>query len=159
MLWINKYHSSSIKETCFIERYQYVIYIHLSANNDRFICNLQRLKSNGYHYNDAIMSAIASQITGLTIVYSIIYSDEDLRKHQSSASLAFVPGIHRWSVKSPHKRPVTRKCFHLMMSSWFNGIAVIFHNLWISSCIAPVWTVSWYGVSVSKYFRNHMNEK
>ena len=35
------------------------------------------------------MDAIASQITSLTIVYSIIYSDADQRKHQSSASLAF----------------------------------------------------------------------
>ena len=57
------------------------------------------------------MSAIASQITSLTIVYSIVYSDADQRKHQSSASLAFVRGIHRWSVNSPHKRPVTRKMF------------------------------------------------
>ena len=40
------------------------------------------------------------------------------RKHQSSASLAFVRRIHRWPVNSPHKWPVTRKCFHLMTSSW-----------------------------------------
>ena len=31
------------------------------------------------------------------------------KKHQSSASLAFVRGIHRWPVNSPHKGPVTRK--------------------------------------------------
>ena len=47
------------------------------------------------HYNDVIMGAIASQITSLTIVYSIVYSDADQRKHQSSASLAFVRRIHR----------------------------------------------------------------
>ena len=47
------------------------------------------------HYNDVIMGAIASQITSLTIVYSIFYSDADQRKHQSSASLAFVRGINR----------------------------------------------------------------
>ena len=40
-----------------------------------------------------------------------IYLDADQRKHQSSASLAFVRGIHRWPVNSPHKRPVTRKIF------------------------------------------------
>ena len=57
------------------------------------------------------MSAIASQITSLTIVYSIVYSDADQRKHQSSASLAFVRGIHRGPVNSPHKWPVTRKMF------------------------------------------------
>ena len=40
----------------------------------------------------------------------------DRRKHQCSASLAFVRGIHRGAVNSPHKWPVTRKCFHLMTS-------------------------------------------
>ena len=49
------------------------------------------------------MSTIASQITSLTIVYSTVYSDADQRKHQSSASLAFVLGIHRG--------PVTQKMF------------------------------------------------
>ena len=53
------------------------------------------------------MGAMASQITSLTIVYSIVYSGGDHRKHQSSASLAFVRGIHRWPVNSPHKGPVT----------------------------------------------------
>ena len=62
------------------------------------------------HYNDVIMGAMASQITSLTIVYSSVYS-ADQRKHQSSASLAFVKGIHRWPVNSPHKGPVTRKMF------------------------------------------------
>ena len=47
------------------------------------------------HYNDVIMGAMASRITGLTIVYSTVYSGTDQRKHQSSASLAFVRGIHR----------------------------------------------------------------
>ena len=49
-----------------------------------------------YYRNDVIMSAIASQITSLTIVYSTIYSGADQRKHQSSTSLAFVRWIHRW---------------------------------------------------------------
>ena len=57
------------------------------------------------------MGAIASQITSITIVYSTVYSDTDQRKHQSSASLAFVRGIHRGPVNSPHKWPVTRKIF------------------------------------------------
>ena len=63
------------------------------------------------HYNDAIMSAMASPITSLTIVYSTVCSFADQRKHQSSASLTFVRGIHRRPVNSPHKRPVTRKRF------------------------------------------------
>ena len=42
------------------------------------------------HYDDVIMSAMASQIISHTIVYSSVYSDADQRNHQSSASLAFV---------------------------------------------------------------------
>ena len=61
------------------------------------------------HYSDVIMGAMASQMTNLTIVYSTVYTGADQRKHESSASLAFVRGIHRWPVNSPHKWPVTRK--------------------------------------------------
>ena len=63
------------------------------------------------YYSDVIMDAIASQITRLIIVNSTVYSSVDQRKHQSSASLAFVWGIHLWPVNSPHKWPVTRKMF------------------------------------------------
>ena len=63
------------------------------------------------HCNDVIMGSIASQITSLAIVYSAVYSGAEQRKHQSSASLAFVRGIHRRPVNSPHKWPVTRKMF------------------------------------------------
>ena len=57
------------------------------------------------------MGTMASQIPNLTIVYSTVYSGADQRKHQSSLSLAFVRGIHRWPVNSPHKGPVTQKMF------------------------------------------------
>ena len=57
------------------------------------------------------MSTMSSQIPSFTIVYSTVYSGADQRTHQSSASLAFVRGIHRWPVNSPHKGPVTRKMF------------------------------------------------
>ena len=67
----------------------------------------QHFASRKYYYNDVIMGAIASQITSLVVVNSIVYSDADQRKHQSSASLAFVRG----PVNSPHKWPVTRKLF------------------------------------------------
>ena len=63
------------------------------------------------HYGDVIMGAIASQITCVTTVYPTVYSSAGQRKHQSSASLALVRGIHRWPVNSPHKGPVTRKIF------------------------------------------------
>ena len=61
------------------------------------------------HYSDVIMSIIASQITGVSIVYSTVCSSADQRKHQSPASLALVRGIHRWR----------GKCFHLVTSSCF----------------------------------------
>ena len=54
------------------------------------------------------MSMMASQITSLTIGYSTVNSGTDKRKHQSSTSLAFVRGIQRWPVNSPHKGPVTQ---------------------------------------------------
>ena len=57
------------------------------------------------------MGAMVSQITSITSIYSTVYPGADLRKHQSSASLAFVQGIHRWPVNSAHKRPVTGKMF------------------------------------------------
>ena len=64
---------------------------------------------SSYHDCDVMMSAVASQITGVSIVYSNVCSNADQRKSQSSASPAFVRGIHRWPVNSPHKEPVTRK--------------------------------------------------
>ena len=38
------------------------------------------------------MSAMVSQITSLTVIYSTVYSGVDQRKHQSPASLVFVTG-------------------------------------------------------------------
>ena len=57
------------------------------------------------------MGAMASEITSLTMVHSTVCSGADQRKDQSSASLAFVMGIHRWPINSPYKWPVTRKMF------------------------------------------------
>ena len=72
-------------------------------------------------YNDVIMSTMPSQISSPTIVYSTVYSGADQRKHQSSTSLAFVRGIHRWPMNSPHKGPVTRKMFP------FDGVIMSIH--------------------------------
>ena len=63
------------------------------------------------HYSDVIIGPMASQITGVSMVCSTVCSGADQRKHQSSASLAFVRGIYRWPVNSPHKGPVTRETF------------------------------------------------
>ena len=89
-------------------------------------CLKKGLNNMIWHYSDIIMSTMASQITSLTIVYSTLYSGTDQRKYQSSASLAFVLGIHRWPVNSPHKGLVTQKMFpfddvimmHRKLSKW-----------------------------------------
>ena len=68
------------------------------------------------------MGAMASQIISPTSVYSAIYSAADQSKHHSSASLAFVRGIHWSPVSSPHKWPVTRKIFpfdDVIMCVWW----------------------------------------
>ena len=73
------------------------------------------------YYSDVIMGTVASQVTSLASVYSTVHSSVDQRKHQSSATLAFVWGIHRWPVNSPHKWPVTRKMFpfdDVIMKHW-----------------------------------------
>ena len=54
---------------------------------------------------------MVSQITSRTIFYSNVHWGADQRKHQNSASLAFVRGIHHCPVNSPHKWPVTQKMF------------------------------------------------
>ena len=82
-----------------------------SARPSRDFCGITFNAGIRDHYDDVIMCTMASQITSLTIVYSTVYSDADQRKHQSSASLAFVRGIRRGPVNSPHKWPVTRKMF------------------------------------------------
>ena len=79
------------------------------SNAERVAMSWRPHGTRANHYNDDIRSAMASQITSLTIVYSIVYLGADQRKHQSSAPLAFVRGIHRSPVNSPHKGPVARK--------------------------------------------------
>ena len=83
------------------------------------------------------MGAIASQITSLTIVYSIVYSDTDQRKHQSSASLAFVRGIHRGPVNSPHKWPVTWKMFP------FDDVIITWLSTHRQNSSKSYWCLSW----------------
>ena len=90
-------------------------YILIQTCVPSIICRLEIMTVNhldaSTHYGDVIMGTIASQITSPTIVYSTVYLYADQRNHQGSASLAFVRGIHRGPVNSPHKWPVTRKMF------------------------------------------------
>ena len=71
------------------------------------------------------MTTMASQITSLTVVYSTVYSDADQRKHQSSASPAFVWGSHRdrWIPRT--KGQLRGKCFHLMTSSCVGALGAV----------------------------------
>ena len=81
----------------------------------------------GYHYSDAIISTMASQITSLTIVYSTVYSGVDQRKHQRSASLAFV-----W----------VTGVFPAEMASDANVIIIrIINNTTHTTCIRILWLV------------------
>ena len=81
------------------------------------------------HYNDFIMGTMASQITSLTIIYSTINWGTDQRKHQSSSSLAFVRGIHWWTVNALHKGPVTRNMFP------FDDVIMVIHVMPSSSLL------------------------
>ena len=79
------------------------------------------------------MNAMASQNNGVSSVYSIVCSGADQRKHQSSASLAFVRGIHRWPVNSPPKAPVTRNRFSFddVIMSLLNTCVTSIPVLWL----------------------------
>ena len=91
-----------------------------NCQNENFVCSQwQRFHQNDDisesadldNNCDVIMSAMASQIASVSMVCSTVCSGADQRKHQSSASLAFLRGIHRWPVNSPHKGTVMRKMF------------------------------------------------
>ena len=95
------------------------------------------------HYSYVIMSLMASQITGASIVCSIFCSCADRRKHQSSALLASVRAINRWPVDYPHKGPMTRKCFHLITMGYvvLTRLRHCLHRK-LSFCKLPVQSVT-----------------
>ena len=101
-----------------------------SSNRSRGTSSSIYLPHQMNHYSDVIMSAMTSHITDVLIVQSRVCSGADQGKHQRSASLAFVRGIHRWPVNSPHKGPVTQKIFS------FDDVILRWHSrtttcLWI----------------------------
>ena len=59
------------------------------------------------HYNDVIMTTMASEITSLTVVYSTLYSKKTSNLCVTGLCVGNSPG----PVNSPHKGPVTRKMF------------------------------------------------
>ena len=94
------------------------------------------------YYSDVIMIAIAARITGVSIVCSAVFLGSDQIKHQNSASLAFVRGIHRWPVDSLIKWPVTPKMF-LFDDVIMNRIVMYVFSL------APLGTLWWQDVPLS----------
>ena len=76
------------------------------------------------HYNDAIMSVIASQITGVPIVYLTVCSGADQREHQSSASLAFVGGIHTVTGDFPVQRASNAENVSIWWRHYHDGLSL-----------------------------------
>ena len=120
--WVNNREAGDLRRKC--AHYDVIVMKyensenHSSSFGSKLIWNPNNgatLSSN--HYIDVIMTTMASQITSLTVVYSTVYLYADQRKHQRSASLAFVWGIHRdrWIPRT--KGQLRGKCFHLMTSS------------------------------------------
>ena len=115
------------------------------------LCNSSSLRMSGYglsfilcmclvsllwtHYNDVIMGTMASQITSLAVVYSTVYSGGDQRKHQSSASLDFVRGIHRWQMASNAEN----------VSIWYRHNVIIF---WQGALPSVDYIRSWHNLDV-----------
>ena len=128
---------------CFRVRHEWVIQTHSLCTYDYLSMPSIHLMATRdlldhlflIHYGDIVMGTVASQITSLTIVYSTIYSGADQRNHQSFALLAYVWGIHRGPVNSPHNWPVTRKMFpfdDVIMTYWFRigyGYVVVLFNV------------------------------
>ena len=122
---VNILHSNEIPtyknwNTCRLSYIYIYIYIYIYRHIDIGAPSLQLLQQLHTpqchdHYSVVIMDTMASQITSFTIVYSTLYSGADQRKHQSSASLAFVKGIHQWLPST--KGRWRGKSFHLMTSS------------------------------------------
>ena len=112
-------------------------------------CQFCQLWNSLNHYNDVILSAMASQITSLMTVYSSVYS-ADQRKQQSSASLAFVGGIHRWPVNSPHKWMASYAVnvsiwwrHHVFGNNFVNNVFTVFLDVGISRPSTVTIPISW----------------
>ena len=130
-----------IKSACITAQWEYRAYIFFVKNTITMcasfryfiycVVHVQSICWGCLHYNDVIMSAMASQITSVSIVYPTVCFGADQRK-QNSASLAFVRGIHRWPVNSPHKGPVTRKMFP------FDGVIMSISRCHLTSIGIPI---------------------
>ena len=103
-------------------------YIHHCRHCSRIQIRVWTHKGYPIHYSDVIMSTMVSHIRVVSIVCATVCSSLLI---SNETSLAFVRGIHRWHVVPLTKGSVTRKCFHLMSSSCYNGAARYpASNLW-----------------------------
>ena len=116
------------------------------------------------HYSDVMMSAMASQIFGVSIAYSTVCSGVDQRKYQSSVPLAFLKRILRWPVNSPHKGASNAEnasiwlCHHVReFSIPMEGFKYNHHqNLYLYNQ-NPLY---WHGLTLSPaWITNHMSSK
>ena len=98
------------------------------------------------NYSDVIIGVMASQITGVSIVYSTVCSGTDNRKHQSSAARAFARVIHRRPANSPRKGPVTRKMFQFDDAIMYSQ-NILVHSL--TNCFLTLPTTSMLGSVIS----------
>ena len=112
--WVNNREAGDWRR----RRAHYDVIVMRYSTHSPVVCGMCALESvdsietkRSEHDRGVIMSTKVSQITGVSIICLTVCLGEDQRKHQSSTSLAFVRGIHRWQVGSPHKGPVTRKMF------------------------------------------------
>ena len=105
------------------------------------------------------------------IVYSSVYSGTDQWTHKSSASLAFVQGIHRWPVKSLHKWPVMRKMFpfddiimglvtHTCQRIWLSLVQVMAcHQWWLNVKWIPTNKLQWnLNSNRNLFFQEHVSK-
>ena len=130
--WIYKIISAKLHQRRLIKEQVYQTNrhkYHETKQNSMIISNYT-LKSS--HYGNVIMGAMASQITSVSIVCWTICSGPDERKHQSSASLTFVRGIHRWPVNFPHRGSVMWKMFP------FDDI-IMADDKYVASFITDMW--------------------
>ena len=79
------------------------------------------ISGNDTHYNEVIMSAMASQITSLTIVYSTVHSRCRSRKTSKLRVTGLCEGNSLGTGEFPTQRASNGRFFHLMTSSWLYG--------------------------------------
>ena len=127
-----------------------------------FLNSIAWFRKDVFHYNDVIMGVAATQITSLSIAFSTVHSGADQRKHQSSASLAFVRG----PVNSPHRWPVTRKMFPfddvimlVEVSSWsapahvrISNVKVPMYTMRFCGMRSFILWKSFYGIFIPTHF-------